>query len=206
LALAVVAIAHATPTFNAPSNTTVTDVGASGGINSSSLTGSVTNGGLGVTLSGNANTWSGGVTDLIWQGTGSGSFSGGTWGGNFTITAPGLSSWALNLTVNNGTPIALYTCNTGSCLTGISQTNQPFTVPAVSGNWTWKVDLTITSGLCCTLVVTIPPHASIDILGFPLTSSVPAVTPLALGATALLLLALGLCLAHGKYTRAPDIP
>ena len=52
IALMAAAAVHAAPTFNAPTTTTVTSILCVGGSPGGSVTGSATNGGLGLTLSG----------------------------------------------------------------------------------------------------------------------------------------------------------
>jgi hypothetical protein len=171
MALVAVAVAHANPTFNAPNNTSISlGNSCAGGATSGSLGGSVTNGGLGITLSGNAsltyNIAPGTCTLLmVWKGTGSGAFNGTTAsiGSNFTITPPSnVTIYSYNLAILiNGVQERQFTCSVelgqplnanrraaskvvfggNSCSGPISVPTQSFSVP---GNLnSYEVDLSV---------------------------------------------------------------
>jgi len=223
VALMVVAAAHADPSFSAPNSTNINN-GCSGGAVSGSLAGSPTNGGLGLTLSGSATQAIAnnncGVT-LQWKGNGSGSFVGATENiaSTFTITPPSdgsVRSWTLTVLVN-GTQQAQFSCtalvtapnihvaprptlgNT-SCTGTQTVPSSAFNVPASLSNW--EVDLAVNffygpSGNAAT--VSVPSAASIDLLAAGSAAApVPALTPVSLAATSVLLLALAVYAMFGR--------
>src|ERR1017187_6702302 len=200
IALVAVAVAHATPSFNAPSSTRF-DTDDENCNHGGALSGAVTHGGLGVTLSGNATLTGYGEASpcfigMIWQGTGSGAFSGttATIGSNLTITAPSdvvINSWTLTVYID-GSQVTTYGCTT-SCSGTFPTLPHSFTVPTTLS--TWEVDLYVNASWTdtgeTTLTVSVPSSSSIDLLasGAP-APTVPALTPLALIMTAILLLGL----------------
>ncbi len=161
------------------------------------LGGAVTNGGSGLTLYGGAGIYNNSGTgayscqlNFVWQGTASGTVgTTSTISSNFTFTYANISNFSCSLTIYaNGSQVAQYNCvePTGTAFT---LTNQTFTVPA---NWTsWKVVLatseSLSSSAPASFVVNIPGGASIDIGTTPTTAAVPALTPAALGTTAIML-------------------
>jgi hypothetical protein len=224
MALIAVAAAYATPSFNGPNSTSAQtnpsylDFDDNNCPSSGNLSGAATNGGLGVTFSGNASITGFGasaqcVIGMVWVGGGSGTFNGttATVASNFTITAPAdvvVNSWTLTVFIN-GSQVSTYGCtaslppgfralalrsNTGqptSCSGNYPTSPQSFTVPASLSSY--KVQLyvyaTWTDTGTTTLTVSVPGSTSIDILAQG-ASAVPALSPLAFIMTGILLLSL----------------
>jgi hypothetical protein len=215
LALATVALAHATQPLIAITAQTVTGCNFDT-VSGTSLNGSVTSGGMGLTLSGAATVRgaSNCSLDFNWQGTGRGNFLGsnGTVGASFTfarVSAVFVPSWTLVATFN-GVPQTLASCNSGSgaaCTAPVSFSNLAATLPTgLPNSWTWSVDLTVNAlfGGGATLTVNIPPDTSIDLLGPAAPVPVPAVTPMALWVTAILLAGLGFYMVHRNACGLPS--
>jgi hypothetical protein len=213
MALVAVAAAHATPTFNAPNSTSITDNTCSGGT-AGSLTGVTANGGSEMSLSGSASlTYQNGTCSflMVWKGTGSGTFSSASYSSTFVITPPsGVAVSAYSLTILiNGVAQTPVTCSGQVEETAFKPKSQPkphgtsvacsgtITVPltniSASGTLsTYEADLSVTgfweSNTQSTLTVSVPTGATIDIFATaPVTAAVPALSPAALAGTALLL-------------------
>ena len=210
--MALVAVAAHAATFNSPNNNSITP--CSGGFSSSGNLFGYPNSSGGVSVYGTATLSgaSGGACSflLTWKGTGSGSFAGTTptFDAGFTITPPDdayVSSYTLTILIN-GTQAGQSTCThsvtqaAGSnavikprifiTCTSVSLPSTSLTVPATLS--TYEVDLAIntqwTDTTSSSFTVTIPGGATIDI-DAPLTATpaAPAMSPIALGMTLLLL-------------------
>jgi hypothetical protein len=173
-----------------------------------SITGSVTNGGSGVTLSGN-DSFQGysqnGVCylGLNWQGTGSGGFSGTTTvTPNFTLTVPADVTITCSLTVTvNGTQEAQFNCGESSPGGTYSLAAQNLPVPATLSSYavqllivaTWSPNAVAPYS---TVSVNVQPHSSIDILspggGAAATPAPPALMLAVIGIVFLSLIAFGI--------------
>ncbi len=166
-----------------------------------SLTGSATNGGSGLTLSGSGTLQGFGNIGYIcymtmyWQGTGSGSLTSATIAPNFTLTVPADVTTTCTLTVFiNGVQEAQYNCNLASPGGTFSLAAQNLPVPATLS--TYSVRLAITASWTdlgtTTFSVNIPSATSIDIAsvgGTPPTTT-PAPSSLILGVSGILLVSL----------------
>jgi hypothetical protein len=213
--LALFALSQANAAFNAPypysqqrsSTASYVDFDdnncASGAAN---LGGLVTNGGLGLSLNGGASInnsnglggYSSCVMNFVWQGTASGTVgTTATISANFSFTLTNVASYSCSLTVYaNGNQVTQSNCAPSSGNT-FTLTNLNFTVPA---NWTtYEVVLattaSMTSGVLSTFGVSIPGTTSIDIgtvsaSTTPAPTAVPALSPAALGTTAIMLVLL----------------
>jgi hypothetical protein len=203
-----VASAHAA-TFNAPNPGTgpspsyvdYDDDNCANNPSTSSAVGSVTNGGLGLTLSGNAAITGFGLNGgrctltMYWQGTGSGVFAGTTTiTPNFTLTVPADVTITCTLTVFiSGTQEAQYNCAEAS--PGGTFSLSPQTLPVPGTLSTYSVQLAIVATWTDTartiFSVNVPSGASIDLLtGTAAPSATPAPSSLALSVTGILLLTL----------------
>jgi hypothetical protein len=213
--LALFALTQADAAFNAPypfgqgpsPTTSYVDTDDNNCANgTANLGGVVTNGGLGLSLTGaaslNNSNGLGGyscILNFVWQGTASGTVgSTATISSNFNFTLTNVISFACTLTVfANGNQVAQFNCVPPSGSSFI-QTTQNFTVPA---NWTsYMVVLAtsaqLTQGALSTFGVTVPSNTSIDIgtvsgSPAPTPTGVPALSPAALGITGMLLLLVG---------------
>jgi hypothetical protein len=215
MALVAVAAANATPTFNAPTTTSIsiTSNTCSGGT-TGSLSGVPTTGG--VSLSGNVNltnySLSGGCTVLmVWKGTGSGTFNSASYSSSFVMTPPAgvtVSSYTLTILIN-GVAQTPYTCSfaIGETASLKPKSLKPRGIPtACSGSVavpltslsasgtlaTYEADLSVTgywfNDTDSSLTISIPADASIDIFATgPAVTAAPALSPAALAGTALLL-------------------
>jgi hypothetical protein len=212
--LALFALSQANAAFNAPypfsqqqsSTASYVDFDdnncASG---AATLGGLVTNNGLGLSLNGaasiNNSNGLGGYScmmNFVWQGTASGTVgTTATISSSFTFTLTNIVSYSCTLTVYaNGNQVAQYNCVPSSG-TNFNLTNVNFTVPA---NWTtYKVVLATSASLTfdslSTFGVTVPGATSIDIgtqsaSTTPAPTAVPALSPAALGTTAIMLVLL----------------
>jgi hypothetical protein len=209
-ALFAVALAHAAPSFNAPNYTNVDYDDDNCNTSPGTLSGAVTNGGLGVSLYGSGSmsanwTYNCEMT-LIWQGTGSGAFYGttATVSSNFTMTVPSdvtVSSCTLTVYVN-ATQEGQFSCGTGNGNQVLSA--QTFTVPASLSTYEVKLDIIAywTDAAGSTLTVSVSPATSIDLLALaaPATPTVPTLSTAALGALGLLLAGAGALLARARRT------
>ena len=226
VALGTAAAAYSQP-LTAITSQTVTACPNAGSVTGTSINGQITKAGAGLTLSG-AGSFGASYNcyiDFNWQGTGSGNFGGstGTVGANFTLTngnTGNFTSWALVATIN-GTQETLASCNQ-DLLTATSRLLRPrvsgtdcsapvsfsnVSVPIPSGlpsSWTWTMDLTANASIYdfSTFSVSIPGAASIDFAGPAAVTgaSVPAMTPMVLAATAILLAALVLYMSRRGRT------
>ena len=219
LALMAVTAAHAgnsTLSFNALTTGTVSDSCSGGSAVVTALAGGPTNGGLGLTLSGAASLPGPAASSvpcsltMSWTGNGSGLFPGttATVGSTFTIAAPydvAINSCTVTVYLN-GVQAGQFnpSCTSAAAPTfrggfapritnrqiPVSLTGQAFSVPSSLSSW--QVNLVVTGTWIDTnpfpFSVTVPSATSIDILAQ--VSAVPALSPLALGMTAILLLCL----------------
>jgi hypothetical protein len=219
LALMAVAAAHAgnsTLSFNALSSGTVSDSCSGGSAVITALAGAPTSGGLGLTLSGAARLpgpAASGVPcslTMSWNGNGSGLFPGtsATLGSTFTVAAPydvAINSCTVTVYLN-GVQAAQFNPSCTSAATPtfrggfaprisnrqipVSLTGQTFSVPSSLSSW--QVNLVVTGtwidSNAYPFSVTVPSASSIDILAQ--VSAVPALSPLALCTTVILLLCL----------------
>lgn len=172
------------------------------------LGGLVTNGGLGLSLNGGGSmSNSNGLgafscqMNFVWQGTASGTIgTTATISANFSFALTNVTSYSCTLTVYaNGNQVTQSNCVPSSGNT-FTQTNVNFTVPA---NWTtYKVVLATSANLSFASLssfgVTIPGGSSIDIgtqsgstTPTPNPTAAPALSPAALGTTAITLVLLG---------------
>ena len=225
LALAAVAVSQAA-TFNVPNNNSLSN-SCSGGM-SGSLAGTVTNGGAGISLSGTPAITgfnSGNCTlTAVWKGTGSGPLTGGQLSGYF-VTTPNnvyttITGYSLVIKVNgvqqqsvsctgniqptaaNGRFRANLTNN--SCSGTITI---PSTAIATTGTLsTYEADLSVTGQSSngdypALFTVSVPYGASIDLTTATAPATVPAMSPAAMLATALLLAAAAARMFSGKASR-----
>lgn len=212
MALVAVAAAHATPTFNAPTSTSIS--GCSGGTTGGSLTGAAANGGAEMSLSGSASVSvpSSGYCNLlmVWKGTASGAFASASYSSRFVITPPSnvtVTAYSLTILIN-GVAQTTVTCSSqleetalkpvsklkpnGAVLIGCGGTiTVPLTNLSASGALsTYEADLSVTgywyTSNQSTLNVNVPAGATIDIFATG-PVAVPALSPLTLTGTALLL-------------------
>jgi hypothetical protein len=219
LALMAVAAAHAsnsTLSFNALTSGTVSDSCSGGSSVVTALAGGPTNGGLGLTLSGKASLPGPAASSvpcsltMSWNGNGSGLFPGtsATLGSTFTVAAPydvAINSCTVTVYLN-GVQAGQFSPSCASAASPlfvggfapripnrpipVSLTGQVFSVP--SSLTSWQVNLVVTGTWIDSnpypFSVTVPSASSIDILAQ--VSAVPALSPLAFGMTAILLLSL----------------
>ena len=172
-----------------------------------SPTGSVTNGGSGLTLSGTDSFQGYGANgvchlSLNWQGTGSGGFSGtSTVTPNFTLTVPANITITCSLTVTiNGTQEAQFNCGESSPGGTFSLPAQTFPVPATLSSYVVQVYIVATWSPTSrvpfsTVSVNVPPDSSIDILspgGVAATPAPPAWVLAMIGIVFLSLIAFGI--------------
>jgi hypothetical protein len=233
IALATLAAAYSQP-LTAITSQTVTACSNAGSTSGISINGQITNGGAGLALSGAGSFLASYncYIDFNWQGTGSGNFGGstGTVGANFTLTngnTGNFTSWALVATIN-GTPETLASCSqeeeaaavrrllrprgaTTNCAAPVSFSNVAVPIPSgLPASWTWSVDLTANAAIynASTFSVNIPANAPIDFLGpaaaAPTVPTVPAMTPMALVATAILIVGLGLYIGRRSASGQPS--
>jgi hypothetical protein len=214
MALVAVAAANATPTFNAPTTTSITSANTCSGGTTGSLTGSPANGGAEMSLSGNAYlNFSDGPCSflMVWKGTGSGALGGASYSASFNIAPPGnVTVTAYTLTVLiNGVAQTPVTCSYQIQETAFKPSSRlkpkgepvgcdgnitvPLTNISASGSLsTYEADLSVTgfwsNNTLSTLTVSIPTGATIDIFATgPTVTAAPALSPVALAGTALLL-------------------
>ena len=230
MAMVTVAAVQATPTFsfNAPSSNSISTA-CSGGATSGSLAGAVTNGGLGITLSGNANLthsdFAGNCNYLLkWAGTGAGAFNGSTanLSSNFTLTAPNnafITGYTLTVLVNGvqqkqvncaqaptQPSIAKLRANfvNQNCSGPVTIPTQTFPVPATLSSY--EVDLSInatwTDPTGSSVTVSVPSNSSIDITAQGAPASAPALSPVGLIATAIMLAGLAVWMFGRKSPQA----
>jgi hypothetical protein len=209
LLLAAAALAHAV-TFGPPTssfdthddNCQYANYGPGGG--GTSITGSVTNGGSGLTLSGNDSFQGYGANGVChltfdWQGTASGSSSGiATVTPNFTLTVPADVTITCSVTVTiNGIQESQLNCTEAPPGGTYSLPPQSFSVPPTPTSYLVQLAITATwspssSSPFSTVSVNVPADASIDILaGNAPPVVVPVLSPSLLVVTGVLLVIVG---------------
>lgn len=185
-------------TFNAPAPASI-DFDDNNCPSAGSLTGVVTNGGAGLSLSGSATVQGYTVSatcymSMTWSGTGSGSFTGTTTvTPNFTLVIPADVEITCTLTIFiNGIQEAQYNCYED--VPGGTYSLSPQTIPVPATLSTYSVQLVIqphwTDTGTTTFSVTVAPDTSIDIMTTTSAPTTPAPSSLILTLTGILLVGL----------------